>query len=182
MKIKTNKFGASPFRLKIFSGLILSVVLAACGYNHSGTFGGKAEYEIYKLEPYFKKTVSVEDMTFTIAKNTAQNRRSDYILKFGEKSPLQCTLEVSNQFYDREGKGDETADMTVIGAPDQTCKVLDADGNMKTAHVSNRITGKLLSDETRKLLGNFEYDSNLQIELFDGQSYHFKLDFKGKRN
>src|SRR5207237_2227810 len=103
-----------------------------------------AEVEITIYEPTFwKKTDKIENMTFTLERE----KSTYYILKFGEKSPIQCSLKVENVYYDKNGQGEESGIMNVQGSPDQSCKVTDKDGNIKTAHVKSRIIGTLYDDK-----------------------------------
>ena len=172
MKIKTNKYAKSAVPLALSAMLTILVISAAsCRYNHAGTFQGNAEYKITTYEPFTEKTVIVEDMTFTLERG----KTSTYVLKFGEKSPIQCSLTVDNRYYDSQGKGEETEDMNVDGLSEQACKVLDKDGNLKTARVSSKITGTLYGDKEVKR-------NYLQIQLSDGVGTSFKLTFSdGKR-
>ena len=170
--MKTNK---SEMFLKAaaFALLLFSVVFsAACNFNHSGAFQGNAEYQISTLIPHFSKTDKIENMTFTVERH--KSLASTYVLKFGENSPLQCSLEIYNRFFDREGKGEETEDVQVDGKQDQACKVRGKKGEIKTAHVVNRISGSLF--------GNKENDRNyLKIRLYDGTD-HYEFTFTdGKR-
>jgi hypothetical protein len=171
MQIKLNKYARSAVRAAMFATLAALVIFAAsCRYNHSGTFQGTAQYEIYTYEPFSKKTIDVEDLTFTLERG----KTSTYVLKFGEKSPIQCGLTVDNRYYDSQGKGEETEDMNLEGSADQACKVLDKDGNIKTAHVSSKIIGTIYGDKEVKR-------NYLEIQLSDGVGTSFKFIFKDGR-
>lgn len=155
----------------VFSVLIIVFALgaASCGYNYSGSFRGNAKYEILVYEePFFHKETKIENLTFTLERDSES--KTFYVLKFGENSPVQCTLKVDNRFADREGKGEENEDMNVEGFSKQACKVLDRDGNMKNAH-TEKITGTLY--------GNREIKRNyLEVPLGDGVGGSYRLIFE----
>lgn len=161
---------------KVLGGFVFSVFIVAfafgassCGYNYSGSFRGTAKYEISVYEePFFHKETKIENLTFTLERDPES--KTFYILKFGENSPVQCSLKVDNRFADREGKGEETKDMNVEGFSKQACKVLDREGRMKNAH-TEKITGTLYGNRDSKR-------NYLEVPLGDGVGGSYRLIFE----
>lgn len=166
-----NRDKGRVLRRFVLSVCLLTIAFGAssCGYNYAGSFRGTAKYEISVYEePFFHKEMKIENLTFTLERDPES--KSFYVLKFGENSPVQCSLKVDNRFADHEGKGEETEDMNVEGFSKQACKVTDRNGNMKNAH-TEKITGTLYG--SREIKRNY-----LEVPLGDGVGGTYRLIFE----
>ena len=169
--MKINKQNAPPLGLPILLTLVLlSAFISACSEKNEGTFVGQVKMRdnTFNAEGnYANPEVKVDNVTLIIAHSSGKSSLS-YVLSFDEKSPIKCSLEVT----DHDWEDEFVMSVQLSGDSTQTCEVRDEKGNVQTAKVTS-VSSRLLTYE--------KSTGSLSIELQGVKSGHYKFSFEGVR-
>lgn len=169
--MKINQPNVMTLRFPILLTLVLfGLFISACKEKNEGTFVGQVKMRdnTFNAEGnYANPEVKVDNVTLTIAHSSGKDSLS-YVLSFDEKSPIKCSLEVT----DRDWEDEFVMSVQLPGGSTQTCEVRDEKGNMQTAKVTN-LSGRLLTYE--------KSTGSLSMDLQGLKSGYYKFEFKGER-
>lgn len=169
--MKMNIQNVTSLRFPILLTLVLfSVFISACSEKNEGTFVGQVKMQENTFNAagnYANPEVKVDNVAMILAPSPGKDSLS-YILSFDEKSPIKCSLEVT----DRAWEDEFVMTPQLSGGSTQTCEVRDEKGNMQTAKVTDLI-GRLLTYE--------DSTGSLSINLTGKNSGSYKFSFEGKR-
>jgi hypothetical protein len=169
--MKINKRTITSSRLPILLALVLlSVFLSACKEKNEGTFVGQVKMRdnTFNAEGnYANPEVKVDNVTLILAPSPGKDSLS-YLLSFDEKSPIKCSLEVTDEDWEDE----YVMGVQLNGDSTQTCEVRDEKGNVQTAKVTN-VSSRLLTYE--------KSTGSLSIDLQGVKSGRYKFEFEGVR-